>query len=93
MPQNTFPGEIHLNYKLNSNSMLEPLSVSASCERSGNCASFQGYLKFTNFKLILESIFGAVQVCRYLDANTLLNVLPNQLGNKSNITSCAVIML
>lgn len=88
-----FPGEIHLNNKLNTNSMLEPLSASASCKHSGNNASFQEYLKLTNFKLILETIFGEVQAFRYLDAKTILNVLSNQPGNKSNITQCAVITL
>lgn len=88
-----FPGEIHLNNKLNTNSVLEPPSASASCKHSGNNASFQEYLKLANFKLILESICGAVQVCTYLDANTTLNVLADQPGNKSNITQRAVITL
>lgn len=82
-----------MNNKLNTNFMLEPLSESASCKHSGNNASFQEYLKLTNFKFILESIFGAVQAWRYLHANTILNVLPNQPGNKNNITQCAVITL
>lgn len=82
-----------MNSNLNTNSMLEPLSVSALCKCSGTNASFQEHLKLTYFKLILESIFGEVQACRYLDAKTILNVLLNQPENKSNITECAVITL